>query len=440
MKAIRFRDTLYYFIFSILGVCIAFRLSFPAVSVYVYPLIFCIVLFDTYFLEGTTDVYRSSRMKVLMGWLIRSAVYVLILDLIFPWHSFQSVNHLLVHFLYIFLIPVFFKFCFLSWSAHRLKKNKVTYNTIIIGHDYKAKKLASEYTPIGQHIVGSIGDSAIPGLHYLGRLESLSDNIIKKNIEEVMLALENEQSQQLNHILTILRSVHTGILIKITPDTYDFLLGHIKLDALYSAPLIELPSGQMKKWQNLLKRILDVFVSILILMLLSPLILWIIIKTKMSSKGRIIYSQVRIGKNNTPFKIYKFRSMYENAEKGLPQLSYDGDDRCTPWGTVMRKWRLDEIPQFWNVIKGDMSIVGPRPEREYFITQIKEKASFYPRILTVFPGITSWGQVKYGYASDVDQMIERLKFDLIYVENQSLSLDIKIILYTILVLFQGKGK
>lgn len=440
MKAIRFRDTIVYFIASILGVSITIWLLFPSATFVAYLVVVGLISFDTYFLEGTSDVYRSSRMKVLIGWLIRSIVYVLILNMIFSLRFFQSIEQLIIHFLYLFLIPLFFKFCVLTWTANRLKKNIVVYNTILIGHEEKALKLTSNYHPVGQQIIGSLGNAPITGIHYLGKLDSLSEIISKFNIEEVILALENEQSSQLNHILTSLRSSFTKILVKITPDTYDFLLGHIKLDALYSAPLIELPSGQMKKWQNLIKRVLDVVVSLLVLIILLPLIILIMIKTKLSSKGSIIYIQERIGKNNRPFTIYKFRSMYENAEEGMPRLSFDGDYRCTPWGTFMRKWRLDEIPQFWNVIKGDMSIVGPRPEREYFINLIKQKAAFYPRILTVLPGITSWGQVKYGYASSIDQMIERLKFDLIYVENQSLSLDIKIILYTILVLFQGKGK
>ena len=196
----------------------------------------------------------------------------------------------------------------------------------------------------------------------------------------------------------------------------------------------------MPVWQSVLKRTFDITLATSVLTLASPLYLIVAIITKNTSSGPIFFGQIRIGKDSKPFVIYKFRSMYTNAEEQGPKLSSDNDPRITPWGRYMRKTRLDEFPQFWNVLKGDMSIVGPRPERKFYIEKISERAPHYRHLLKVRPGITSLGQVKYGYAENVDQMVKRLEFDIVYIENMSLAMDFRIIMYTILVVVQGRGK
>ncbi len=192
-------------------------------------------------------------------------------------------------------------------------------------------------------------------------------------------------------------------------------------------------------WKNM-KRALDVVMSLILLILLIPVYLILALCIRIDSKGCVLFRQERVGLRGKPFKIIKFRSMYENAEKdGKPHLSTEDDPRITRVGKVLRKYRLDELPQFWNVLKGEMSIVGPRPEREYYANLILQREPSYALIHQIRPGITSMGMVKFGYAKSIDEMIERLRYDLIYLENMSLLNDLKILIYTVKIVFKGRG-
>jgi len=196
----------------------------------------------------------------------------------------------------------------------------------------------------------------------------------------------------------------------------------------------------MPIWQMSLKRLIDIVASSIAIVLLSPVYIGVAIAVKMDSSGPILYSQERVGIGGKTFLMHKFRTMIQDAEKAGPQLSSDHDPRITKTGRFMRKVRLDEIPQFFTVLKGDMTLVGPRPERQYFIDLIVKQAPQYRLLQRIKPGITSWGQVKYGYASNVEEMIERLKYDILYLENMSLAMDFKIMIWTVLIIVQGRGK
>ncbi|HNT20237.1 MAG TPA: sugar transferase [Saprospiraceae bacterium] len=453
MKRIRQRDSLIYILASGLAFVFAFTaIHYPPPTIHHPPptthlLVFLLGSLDAFLLENAQDIYRLSRMRVAWRWFFRSAFYAGVWILMVDLKDSQVLDFglWLNHWLALLFAVGLVKLALLTWSSHRLKNKKVSYRSLLIGSGPGAlgiwTRLSAPGPSMGQQFIGYIGnpspDLPIP---HLGHLHRIDEVISKEDIEEVVIAPESNQYGILEDILRQLRSSPRNLMIRLTPESYDFLMGRVRLDAVYGTPLIELPAGKLPLWQEVLKRAGDILLSSILLILLIPLILLILIRVRLDSPGPLLYSQLRIGRYGRPFRIYKFRSMYSGAEKDGPQLSHDGDSRCTPWGAFMRKWRLDEIPQFINVLRGEMSIVGPRPERQYYIDQIMREAPYYSRILTVRPGITSWGQVKYGYASDLSQMLERLRFDLIYVENLSLQLDIKIILYTILVLFQGKGK
>lgn len=407
-------------------------------------------IFDKY-----KDIYRFSRFATLTRTFFLNFMGVLALfftvlqdDLALKLTSNYKIFGTL--FLFHFGFTVVVRMFLLTLASNRLKSGKVSYNTIIIGGDQNAVELFEEITSrpykLGHHFVGFIDSNGNSTnllqkhLPKLGKIKELGQVVDEQNIEEVIIAIETSEHNRLSEIIDTLSQFDESVLVKIIPDMYDILLGTVKMNHVYGAVLIEIERELMPNWQFFMKRLIDIFCSILAIILLSPFFIYLAIRVRMSSPGPIFFKQERIGLNGKPFQILKYRSMYLDSEPEGPQLSQENDERQTPFGSVMRKWRMDEIPQFWNILKGDMSLVGPRPERKYYIDLIAKEAPYYKQLLKVRPGVTSWGQVKYGYASTVEQMLQRMKFDMLYLENMSIALDIKILFYTILVIIKGEGK
>tara|TARA_B110000495_G_scaffold201016_1_gene217514 strand:+ start:312 stop:1304 length:993 start_codon:yes stop_codon:yes gene_type:complete len=329
--------------------------------------------------------------------------------------------------------------------VNAIRIGQIEFNTIIIGDTKGIKKHANQLMSNnnGNKFIGYINynNSNIninTNLPPLGNIEQLEEILQKYNIEEAILAIENDDMHKIEQIVYLL--TYHDIVTKTTPNLFDLLSGKVKMNSLLDIPLIEINQINMTFFQKIIKRMIDITASLIALIILTPFLLITSLIIKINSKGPILYYQERIGLKNKIFNIIKFRSMHVNAEKSTPLLSSNNDTRITRWGKIMRKYRIDEIPQFINVLKGEMSIVGPRPERDFFAKKILIKAPYYKLTQKVKPGITSWGMVKFGYAENVEEMIERLKYDIIYIENLSLLNDFKVLIFTIMIVLQGRGK
>lgn len=269
-------------------------------------------------------------------------------------------------------------------------------------------------------------------------VREVSENARRLEIEEIVIATTECSISVISKLLYGLYP--TGLPIKLSPRAIDYMGVKLRVQSMIGEPLVDITACNMSESSQNIKWLADRIVALLGLILLSPILLYIAYRVHYDSEGSILYSQERIGLRGRPFMIYKFRSMYMDSEPRGPQLSQDGDERITPWGRIMRRYRLDELPQLWNVLRGDMSLVGPRPERAYYIEQLIPQAPQLYLLHSVRPGITSWAMVRYGYASNLKQMQERMAFDFLYYENMSLRLDLLTLFYTIQTIAKGSGK
>ncbi|MCB9223970.1 MAG: sugar transferase [Crocinitomicaceae bacterium] len=419
------------------------------ISMVVVPL-FWILL---YTIQGTYhNVKRNYRLKTLkqtfsgtlMGGLLIFFVFFLN-DYVNTYTQFYSIFFVFLglHF-GITLIP---RIIITSIHVRRIHKGLDGFNTIIIGGSNKALEILEEIKKLNQNpgynFIGFVNingsDTLLQNeMPYLGHIDNIHEILTDLEIEEAIIALESSDHERLKGIIGSLSRYN--IKISTIPDAFDILAGQLKMSSIFGALLLNVTPSSMPDWQFSTKRLIDIGVSGIAMILLIPVYITLAILVKISSKGPIFFKQERIGKEGKKFQIIKFRTMVNNAETNGPQLSSSNDYRITKVGKFLRKTRLDEFPQFWNVLKGDMSLVGPRPERQFYIDQITMQDPQYLYLHKVRPGITSWGQVKFGYAENVDQMIQRMKYDLLYIRNMSLALDFKIMFYTIAIIFKGTGK
>lgn len=345
------------------------------------------------------------------------------------------------------ILTAFGRYFWATYTYRMIKSGRLQFPTLLIGTPQRLAPILERYRralrPTGTVFAGWLSSSSESNdpksmeLPYWGNWEQARTVIERNGIEEVMIALESSEHALLEQLLLQIESLE--VRIQWVPDSLTLLTGNVKLDA-HGVPLVDIRRNPIPAWQESVKRALDVAVAAIGLGVLTPLIIFTAWKVRRSSPGPIFYRQDRVGRGGRLFSIVKFRSMYVDAEAHGPQLSSDDDPRITPWGRLMRKYRLDELPQFWNVLMGDMSLVGPRPERPDHTQQLLERAPHYAQLHKIRPGITSWGMVRYGYASEVDQMLERMKYDLVYLDNPTLFADFKVLVYTVLIVLQGRGK
>lgn len=349
---------------------------------------------------------------------------------------------LLVLFFLLFSFTYLFRLIVSKILKRKYRVKQLNLNTVIIGTGKNAQQIAKtlqsesdEYCVVG--FVAVDNNIYVERDLLLGNLQNIEQIIKDNKVSDAVIALEDYSEQRMFKIINQLY-VH-NIDIRFTPSLYEILTGGSKINMIGTLPLIDITKLNVNYWQLSVKRFIDIVVSFVSLVFLLPLFAFFAVRIKLDSKGPIFFKQERIGYLGRPFNIVKFRTMFVDAENGVPKLSSPDDDRITRVGRVLRKYRLDEFPQFWNVLIGEMSLVGPRPERLFYIRQITEHAPYYCLIYKVRPGLTSWGPIKIGYSDTLEKMIERLNYDIIYVENMSLLNDFKILILTAEVLVKGKG-
>jgi exopolysaccharide biosynthesis polyprenyl glycosylphosphotransferase len=400
------------------------------------------------------NVYKKSRIKEFFNmvyvtfWGCIIVFFALFLDdnILNDYHNYYKTFFL--YFSLHFGIGVFIKTITISRIKVLIKQKAIFFNCLLVGGIEKVTKAISELEKashiLGLNFIGYVSpyenEPTDPNkeLRFWGSTDSILKVIRRCNVDRIVICIDPTEHLRIKELTNLLAG--SGTKVSVMPDLYQIIIGSVKVEHVLGVPLIDIDHDLMPFWQTVLKRWIDIFFSAIVMLLGFPFFLLFMCLTKFTSQGAIFFIQERVGINGKLFKMIKFRSMYLDAETEGPALSSDNDPRITKWGKFMRKTRIDELPQFFNVFKGDMSLVGPRPERQFFIDQIIQYAPEYRHLHKIRPGITSLGQVKYGYAENIDQMLERLKYDLLYIENMSIANDFRILYFTVLTVLGGKGK
>lgn len=411
-----------------------------------------VILLGLYWLSGYyNQPFKKSRLQEFFTTFFSALIAMLLIYLALLTNDqslIVSTNYMMMAVLFgvLFMFTYIGRLTITSLTIKNLRKRHWRQPSIIIGSSEEGLEMASRLSDprinIGYDIIGFVPIDNETSAKVLPApvisLEELPEKVEKLGVKQIFIAPEKMDDRKILSLVTQLYPLDTSI--RIAPDTLDCVTSSIHLQDIYAEPFVDLTSPKVSEASKNIKRLIDVVFSVTALTLLAIPAIVISVLVKRSSPGPVFYRQERIGYRQRPFNILKFRTMRTDAEASGPQLTGENDSRITGVGRTLRKYRLDELPQFWNVLRGDMSIVGPRPERAFFISQIVEKAPYYTLVHQVRPGITSWGMVKFGYASTVDEMVARTRFDLIYLSNMSIAVDFKIMIYTIRTVLTGKGK
>jgi exopolysaccharide biosynthesis polyprenyl glycosylphosphotransferase len=421
------------------------------ISIFVYA--FWLLLFVFYgqyrsiFAYSRIDEFITIAKTISMGVLI---IFLITFDLEKDFRQpFRSSRMIILSYWAMMIIIVGFgRILLRTIHRHLLEKGIGRRKTLIIGWGKKAWELFEwifEAPALGYEIVGFVttGNQSLEqkyrDIPVRGQLNGLNHIIEEENIQEIIIALSRRSERRLEEVIEQCNGTSVGM--KIVPDLYDVIIGQVRTNQIYGFPLIEILPQLITPWEQIVKRTIDVIFSFIILGGFLPIWLIIAILIKFNSKGPIFYTQKRVGKDGKIFKMIKFRSMVSGAEeKTGPVWAADNDPRVTTIGRLLRKLRLDEIPQFINILDGDMSLVGPRPERPFFVKKLREELPLYSRRLRIRPGLTGWAQVKGDYDQSIEDVKRKLEYDLFYIENMSLRMDLKIIINTIYVMLKGKGQ